>query len=193
MFLKFCGNSYSGSVGTKILGEKTPHHIFRIKYFSFAFIRWKNLNPLKTRWDLKLILVFLYRVFRQELLIKILVLFHLYVKKGWFFFPPPEMFQSPWNFQWETLQQWRMKWPKRENESCPLWFRNWGQHNPMGCGRINFKSLTGTAWTCASKNSFQRPQSSEFLAAVVQIFPKFSSTCCSGTDVFWGRFKQVLS
>lgn len=29
----------------------------------------------------------------------------------------------------------------------PLSCRNWGQHNPMGCGRINFKSLTGTAWS----------------------------------------------
>ena len=102
----------------------------------------------------------------------------------------PVVFQSPSNFQWEILLWCRMKWPKRENESCPLQFREWGQENPMGSGRRNFKSLIGTAWTCVSKNCFLHPHSSECLHIVVQVLSKCFSTSRDDTNVFWGRYKQ---
>lgn len=102
----------------------------------------------------------------------------------------PTIFQSPWNFQWETLLQCRMKWPKKENESCPLQFREWAQDNPVGCGRMNFKSLIGTYCSCVPKNCFLHPPSSECLAVIVQALPKYFSTCCDDTTMFWGRYKQ---
>jgi len=40
----------------------------------------------------------------QELLVKFFIWFHLNVKKQKVF-PAPEMFQSLWSFQWETLLQ----------------------------------------------------------------------------------------
>lgn len=85
------------------------------------------------------------------------------------------MFQSPWNFQWETLLQWRMKWPKRENESRSPLMQKLGSTQSHGMWK---NQLQVPHWhsleSCAPKNSTLHPQSSEFLAAGAQILPKFS-------------------
>lgn len=131
----------------------------------------------------------------KELLIKFLLLFYLNAKKQKIFFSffcfLPEIFQSPRILQWETLLQCRLKRPKRQNESCLLQFREWHQDNSMGCRRINFQSLIGRAQTCVlPPNSFLHLHSSKCLAVVVQVLPKCLSTCCDGTNVFRGRYRQ---
>lgn len=104
------------------------------------------------------------------------------------------MFQSPWNFQWETLLQWRMKWPKRENESRSPLMQKLGSTQSQGMWKNQLQVLHWHSLeSCAPKKFHSAPPEQWIPGSWSTNIAQILRTCCGGTAVFWARFKPVLS
>lgn len=179
---RICGHKKSGKNLTQCFQNKI--------FFSFPFIRWTNLNPFKTWWDLKLILVFPCRTFRQELLIKFLVLLHLNVQKGrfLFFFPLQkcsslhEIFSGKLFCSGERSDQRERMSHVPSNAQTGVNTIPWEVEKPT-----SNPSLAQLGFVPPKKIPFCTPRVVNSWQFQCKYSPKPSSTCRGGTAVLWGK------